>query len=153
MRRRGRPGQWRCAVKAAASEKVWYERNRDLEAEKSKIWRNANREHLRSYDANRYTQRKQEMLERNRERRARKRGAQLGATWTRSDLIEHYGTDCFLCGDSIDLSLRWPDVRSISEDHIVPLSRGGAHSFDNVRPTHLTCNCSKQNRMETECSS
>lgn len=28
-------------------------------------------------------------------------------------------------------------------DHIVPLSRGGEHSLDNVQCAHLSCNCRK----------
>lgn len=30
-----------------------------------------------------------------------------------------------------------------SEDHIVPLSKGGQHSYENVQLTHLECNLKK----------
>lgn len=36
--------------------------------------------------------------------------------------------------------------RRPSMDHIVPLSRGGAHTLDNVHLTHYRCNLSKGNR-------
>lgn len=41
-------------------------------------------------------------------------------------------------------SRRWPDGRSLSIDHIVPLARGGAHTRVNVQATHLECNLRKR---------
>jgi hypothetical protein len=32
---------------------------------------------------------------------------------------------CWLCGQWIDPSLKWPDPWSASADHITPVSRGG----------------------------
>lgn len=32
-------------------------------------------------------------------------------------------------------------------DHIIPLSRGGSHTYDNVQVTHPSCNCSKGNKV------
>jgi hypothetical protein len=39
--------------------------------------------------------------------------------------------------------LRHPDRMSVSLDHVVPLSRGGSHSWENVRCAHLSCNVAK----------
>lgn len=32
---------------------------------------------------------------------------------------------------------------SVAQDHIVPLSRGGAHTIDNIAPACKSCNSSK----------
>ena len=58
---------------------------------------------------------------------------------------------CYLCGDSCD----WEDYTVNdngvfiagdtypSIDHIVPLTRGGKHSWSNVRLAHRLCNAKK----------
>jgi 5-methylcytosine-specific restriction endonuclease McrA len=55
---------------------------------------------------------------------------------------------CQLCGDPVDLSIRWPDPLSASLDHVVPQSKGGPHTFSNVQLAHLSCNSRKHNRTE-----
>jgi HNH endonuclease len=47
---------------------------------------------------------------------------------------------CGICQDPIDPSVRRPDPRSASVDHIKPVAIGGTHTRDNVRITHLFCN-------------
>lgn len=53
---------------------------------------------------------------------------------------------CRLCGLSVQADLKWPDPGSPSLDHIVPLSRGGGHTYANVQLAHLRCNLVKGNR-------
>jgi 5-methylcytosine-specific restriction endonuclease McrA len=55
---------------------------------------------------------------------------------------------CRLCGRPIDPQVAWPDPMSASVDHIVPLSRGGAHGMANVQSAHLGCNSAKGDRMD-----
>lgn len=64
----------------------------------------------------------------------------------RDDIGIRDGWRCGLCGDRVRPELAWPDPRSASLDHIVPLSRGGRHARDNVQISHLTCNVAKGNR-------
>lgn len=45
-----------------------------------------------------------------------------------------YGTMCHLC--------RQPGATTA--DHLVPRSRGGTDSLDNLRPAHLACNSARQ---------
>ena len=68
-------------------------------------------------------------------------------------LIKLCGRDhcnCYICGERVD----WNDYQIISGkkfakgkyptiDHIIPLSRGGQHSWENVRLAHFSCNASK----------
>ncbi len=37
-----------------------------------------------------------------------------------------------------------------SVDHIIPLSRGGSHTYANVQTAHLSCNRYKHNKLESE---
>jgi hypothetical protein len=53
---------------------------------------------------------------------------------------------CWLCGQWIDMSLKWPDPWSKSGDHIVPLSRGG-HIRGQVALAHLRCNQRRGRKM------
>ena len=48
-----------------------------------------------------------------------------------------------ICLESVDPALAYPDPRSPSLEHVVPLSRGGAHDPSNVVIAHLRCNLSK----------
>ena len=72
-----------------------------------------------------------------------------------ADLInsaEVYERDRWVCGiclERVDRRLIWPDPMSPSLDHIVPLSRGGAHQLANVQCAHLSCNVRKGARPET----
>ena len=71
------------------------------------------------------------------------------------DLIERDGGICQLCGGKVDLDdgffdqdkrfhtgSKYPTV-----DHIIPLSKGGANTWDNVQLAHLSCNGGKCNRL------
>lgn len=74
---------------------------------------------------------------------SRRRALKLAATvesFTEADIRSIYGDDCYLCDQPIDFDLEWPDPRSPTVDHIVPLSKGGTHALDNVAMTHFQCN-------------
>lgn len=57
------------------------------------------------------------------------------------------GASCYLCGSSIDYSLKWPDPKSFVVDHIVPIAKGGAHAFENTAACHADCNSKKRARL------
>jgi hypothetical protein len=61
-----------------------------------------------------------------------------------TDVADRDGWRCGICGKTIGRNLVWPDPRSLSIDHIVPLSRGGEHEMSNVQASHLRCNVSKK---------
>lgn len=68
--------------------------------------------------------------------------------WTIKQLLETHGTSCHLCGKAIDLTAPaqvgakgWE--LSLHPDHIIPLSKGGSDTMDNVRPAHARCNIRK----------
>ncbi len=69
----------------------------------------------------------------------------------RETLWEEYNGHCAICGEFIDfeLSVLWirgesPRTTNCpSSDHIVPLSKGGKHSYENVQLAHFGCNLRK----------
>jgi 5-methylcytosine-specific restriction endonuclease McrA len=74
------------------------------------------------------------------------------------DRLELYIRDVGVCQECLvpiseqKLVLDWLNGKSESvvyrpsEDHIVPLSKGGEHSYENVQLMHFGCNSSKNNR-------
>lgn len=64
----------------------------------------------------------------------------------RLEVFRRDGWNCMICGDRIDPTLRNPDPLSASVDHVIPLSKGGTHSWANVQTAHLSCNMSKGNK-------
>jgi 5-methylcytosine-specific restriction endonuclease McrA len=79
-------------------------------------------------------------------RRALVQQAQTAEAFAPIDVHTRDEWTCKLCHQPIDPSIAWPDPMSASVDHIVPLSRGGAHSMANVQSAHLSCNSSKGDR-------
>jgi len=80
--------------------------------------------------------------------RARKRivGSSAQVAIYRSEILERDNWKCGICGGEISPDLAWPDRMSATLDHIVPIVKGGDHSFANVQAAHFTCNSSKGDR-------
>lgn len=70
-------------------------------------------------------------------RKARKLGQAHGEPVNYPAILERDGMTCHLCGDDI------PSLDSLHFDHVIPLSKGGAHSMANIKPSHARCNLSK----------
>ena len=71
-----------------------------------------------------------------RRRRAYRRGDRID----RYEVFEYHGWVCNICGSKIDKTLKFPNKRAATLDHIIPLSRGGRHVWENVAPAHADCN-------------
>jgi len=81
--------------------------------------------------------------ERNHRERAQKYGVEYQPGITTIKVCNRDGWVCALCGDPINPMITWPDDLSKSLDHIVPLSKGGGHTWTNVQAAHLRCNVDK----------
>lgn len=68
--------------------------------------------------------------------------------WFRKKVIESGRAECGICGDDIDLALKWPDKASLSIDHIIPLALGGTNRESNLQPAHAGCNIQKGARIK-----
>ena len=71
--------------------------------------------------------------------------------YSANTVIAKYGNTCHLCGEAVDLSAPrqtgmdgWD--RGLHIDHVIPLSKSGKDTLENVRPAHGWCNLSKNNR-------
>lgn len=67
-------------------------------------------------------------------------------------VIDAYGSDCHLCDKPIDLKASrkvgangWE--LSLHIDHVIPLSKGGDDTLENVRPSHAQCNLYKSAKL------
>lgn len=54
---------------------------------------------------------------------------------------------CGICNCEIDLELRYPHPRSLTVDHIVPVSKGGTSKRRNLQPACWECNRVKRDNM------
>jgi hypothetical protein len=123
----------------------------------NKAWREANAEKVKSDDKARkaafklaYPERVKALAkasadrhpetrrEGSRRRRARVRG-QFVETIDMRVLFERDGGRCGICGKKVEKAVA-------SVDHILPISKGGLHSYANVRLAHQLCNYRRGNR-------
>ena len=88
---------------------------------------------------------------RDRMHRAKAAGGVLGY-YSDLQVLDLYGTDCHICGLSIDLDAPrqcgkagWEKALHI--DHVIPLSKGGPDTIENVRPSHGQCNIIKSSNI------
>jgi len=121
--------------KVAEKNKIWYEKNRDRLIEEKKIYRKNNPEKGRSYVRKRRALRKNNGQE----------------PYTEDQVLNLYGDNCHICQNPIDLSANravghpgWEMALHI--DHIVPISKGGPDTLENVKPAHGLCNLSKSSK-------
>lgn len=79
-----------------------------------------------------------------RERNHRRRARMLGAYVEHVEslvVLERDDGVCGICGGDVD-------PLDFHVDHIVPISRGGAHAYFNVQPAHPLCNTRKHNNCD-----
>lgn len=83
----------------------------------------------------------------------RKRARYFGAAYEPINRLKVFQRDdwrCGLCGELVLQGEQAPHPRSPSIDHIVPLSRGGSHTYANVQTACWGCNTAKGNRSVGE---
>jgi 5-methylcytosine-specific restriction endonuclease McrA len=96
------------------------------------------RAHGRAY----YRRHPQRVAERQRMRRALKYQAAV-EPFTCADIVERDGPACYLCGKELT-------PREVTLEHVVPLSRGGAHVPENARIACKPCNSRKGAKLLEE---
>jgi 5-methylcytosine-specific restriction endonuclease McrA len=129
--------KWAEANPDRARENVrkWHEANPDRALENTRKWVEANP------DKRREISRKGSNV-----RRARKRGVFVEDVDPQA-VFERDEWTCHICGEFVDPKLKHPNPLSASLDHIIPLAKGGEHSYDNCATSHLQCNVRKQAKM------
>lgn len=132
-------------------QRLYYLANKDRENERTRQWKLDNPARVLEQNRQRYEANKEYFYAQNRLRRARLL-AVPSSPYSTELIVELYGSDCHLCGVAIDLSL--PRHASQGEgwemglhlDHLVPVSKNGPDTPENVRPAHALCNLVKGNR-------
>lgn len=76
-------------------------------------------------------------------RRARKRTGNRGSSIDLPTVLVRDQYKCGICYKRIPKQYKYPHPLSPSLDHIIPLSKGGSHSWDNVQASHHQCNQKK----------
>jgi hypothetical protein len=69
--------------------------------------------------------------------RAKKHGAPVIEFVRRRKVFERDGGICHVCSEAV----AWEDFQV---DHVVPLSKGGDHTYANVKTTHRRCNLARR---------
>lgn len=112
---------------------------KDHRREYMRDWRDEHEEHLRVYDRSYKQNNRPQRAENQARRNARKRLATIEPV-DFDEILERDGLWCYLCQSEVE-----PD--DIHFDHVVPLSKGGMHTMDNIRVTHSVCNLRKGDRL------
>lgn len=76
----------------------------------------------------------------------RKRARRFGVSYepiNRSRVFARDGWRCGICGCKTIRTREVPDPRAATIDHIVPMSKGGSHTYANVQCAHFECNWRK----------
>lgn len=56
------------------------------------------------------------------------------------------GWRCWICQKHVDRTKKAPHPNSPTVDHVVPIYKGGTHSWGNVRCAHFGCNSYRGDR-------
>lgn len=118
---------WTCKPCRNLQSAKRYEQSKETRAKQRKEYRAQNLQQVREWSRNGANR-----------RRVRKLGAQptlTTAEWER--VLECYGRKCLCCGAT----------ENITQDHVIPLSRGGTHTADNVQPLCGRCNSKKHTKI------
>lgn len=137
-------------------KRAWYERNREAVrlrdrarylAQRESFLERARAQRLRGDESYREGQRrydrKPDVMRTNADKEATRRAQRRATQVCHIDsliLIERDDGICGICGSDID-------PLDYHIDHIVPLSLGGDHTYDNTQVAHPSCNLRKGNRV------
>lgn len=115
--------------------KKYRDNNKEYVNELSRNWRLSNPERFKSNIKKHYELHKSEYIQRAKSRRSRILGAEGSFTledW--NNLVKSYGNKCLCCGKKFKI---------LTQDHVIPLSKGGTNWITNIQPLCKSCNSKK----------
>ena len=159
----------------AARQRVYRENNLEASRSRTLKWAREHRDHLNSYSRKIYRERPEvrakvvqyslRFVKNNPEKvrsiksawkkrnplngreSAMRRHALIKTTQTEKvdyrQIIKTFGMVCHICGTVVT-------KENLHFDHVIPLSKGGPHTFQNIRPSHATCNLEKRAKIVPE---
>lgn len=146
-----------CKTCRDAHMKAWYSANRERQAGRQAARREADPERLRRQDRERYRRHREKRIALVEDIAHARRVAMKDGRWvrgiTKRALRKRLGDECHYCGVTMIFTPMQgtdfqPDRASI--EHLLPVSRGGAHDWDNVVLACWQCNLSKNARTVEE---
>jgi hypothetical protein len=147
-------------IRHAKNTRKWRETHREEAKAQAKKWRNSHKERISAYMSV-YRKKNADQLRKwqvdymrspkgrmmfsihGHKRRAMLKQNECTLTleqWTK--VIELQGNKCVICGK------RFTKKNPPTKDHIVPLSRNGGLTFENIQAVHKGCNCKKQAKID-----
>lgn len=139
-----------CADCHSAKARAWYAANRERQAARQLARRHANVEQHRQWDMERYERDREKRIalatEQAHKRRLRIMAGEYDPTVTRANLRKQYGDQCHYCERDMDFGRYTHTTRPdnlATIEHVVPVSKGGGHTWDNVTLACLGCNLRK----------
>lgn len=111
-----------------SSRKARYLSNRQKELDRNSLWRINNPEKYHASRADSHNR-----------RRARLKNLP-SEKYNRLAIYEKFGGYCLYCDEKIDKSLTFPNLKSFTIHHIIPIAKGGGDIPGNVAPAHFICN-------------
>jgi 5-methylcytosine-specific restriction endonuclease McrA len=140
--------------------------NKEKIKEKNKKYRLENQEKIRN-QVRKYRSENREIISERRKKRhldnpdeARRASVKRRALkfsnehspYTEAEVLSLYGTDCHICNQPIDLeaprharNFGWE--LGLQMDHVIPISKGGPDTLENVKPAHGLCNNRKGSKV------
>lgn len=141
------------ACKKAQSDywKLYKNKNSEKIKQTYSIYYSKNKEKIKEKGIRYHKNNPHSSRENERRRRARLKKS-IVIKYSEQDVLNIYGTDCYLCKNKIDLSAsrkqgfgKWE--MGLHIDHVIPISKGGGDIIENVRPSHALCNLKKNDKI------
>jgi len=157
--------------KISNTKKVWRSKNIEVIKEKKQDYYEKHKEYIKEKSRQHYHANKEAIAKRRngdnrkpltdkqrsakaddaRRRRARKKSLP-SQKYNEQMVLSLYGSKCHICNEEINLSAprssgKYGWEKGLHIDHVIPISKGGPDTLDNVRPAHGWCNTSKGNKL------
>lgn len=129
--------------KISDTQRKYYVRNRDRCVEKCRRWAVENPDKARAADRLWRLKNVESARARLKERRAKINGATIcdftAADW--SEIKKLHGYRCAYCGKT---------PKTLTQDHVIPISSSGNHTWSNILPSCQSCNSRKRDKFFLE---
>ncbi len=147
--------------KTKLSRKADYEKNKYRYKERANDYYAKNKEHCLAVVAEYVKANKEKIADRNKSYRLTESGKESHSRSNTRRRVQIF--DAFV--EDVDRRIVWERSNGfcfclepvkfdkMAIDHIVPLSRGGKHSYENVRASHKSCNSRKHAKLDSELAS
>ncbi|MGD7007613.1 HNH endonuclease [Metabacillus sp. 84] len=79
-----------------------------------------------------------------------KKNGPIDSDITITKLISRDGNRCYLCNDEVDLQCDKNSKKAPTIEHVIPVSKGGTHTWNNVKLACRDCNVLKSDKLTTD---